>query len=102
MSSSAASAAPRPTGVFVELLPGLEVAPSRTVNLFARAVIAAPVGGSASFFEEEGAGLPSPPALSPAASRVGAAAQVGLTVRVGPLWSFDDRAGGTLRVDDEP
>lgn len=99
--SERSPAAPKPTTTFLEILPGAEVAASPTVNLFARGVIATPLAGRTSSFEEEGTGMPNPPALSPATSRTGFAFQAGLTVRVGPFWKIDDRTGGAIRVDDE-
>jgi len=100
--STRQDALPRPTGMFVELLPGAEVHASHNVNLFARGLFAVPVGGSTSAFEETGAGLPTPPQPASGVSRVGFAFQAGLTVRVGPFWTIDDRTNVSVPDADEP
>ncbi len=92
----------RPTALLFEVLPGVEVQASPRVNLFARGVIGLPVGGTGGSFEETGAGLPDPPQPASAVARGGVAAQAGVTLRVGPVWTIDDRTTSAIRVDDEP
>jgi hypothetical protein len=93
---------PKPTALFFELLPGAEVSASTNVNLFARALIAVPVAGNTAAFEETGAGMPNPPSPASGVSKTGFAVQAGLTVRLGPLWKYDNKAQARILIDDEP
>ena len=93
---------PKPTTLFMEVLPGAEVHASPNVNLFARGLFAVPIGGSASAYENEGAGMASPPQPTPNVSLTGYAFQAGLTVRVGPLWRIDDTMQVAIPEEDEP
>jgi hypothetical protein len=100
--STRQQALPRPTSVFLELLPGAEVHASHNVNLFARGLIAVPIAGTTSAYEETGAGMATPPQPATGVSRTGFAFQAGLTVRVGPFWTIDDRTTRALPDADEP
>jgi hypothetical protein len=93
---------PKPTTTFLELLPGAEVHASHNVNLFARGLFAIPMGGSASAYENEGAGMASPPEPTSNVALTGYAFQAGLTVRVGPFWRIDDQTRVAIPEDDEP
>jgi hypothetical protein len=110
------AALPKPKATFLELLPGAEVTASPTISLFARGLVALPVGSAKAQREEIGGDydpattsewpegqrrLESPPQAGGEAG-LGASVQVGLTLRFGPLWSVDSSVKSRIDTDDEP
>ena len=110
------SSLPKPKATFLELLPGVELSASKTVNLFARGLFALPVGAAKTQLEELGgdyqtsttgaydddnARLDNPP-IPGGAAGLGASVQVGLTLRFGPLWKVDTSVKSSIDMEDEP
>jgi len=105
----------KPKATFFEILPGAELSASKTVNLFVRGLVALPVGAAKAQTDEQGGdyqtattgvydddearlpyvpGAGSDPGLS-------ISAQVGLTLRFGPLWKVSTKVDSRIE-DDEP
>ena len=95
-------ALPRPSAIYLEMIPGAEVSASPTINLFARSVISVPVSGTTAAYEETGSGMENPPRPASGVSLTGVAVQAGLTVRIGPFWKIDDRVVPLPDHDEEP
>lgn len=89
-----------PTTTFLELVPGVEVDAAEAAAPFARAVIAVPVGGAPAQATRDGDDLIEAPPGPTGEHGVGITVQVGILVRIGPLFRPPTRT--VQQFDDEP